>query len=249
MNRLLLATAVTVLGVLPASAASIAVTDFSKSAYEAKLGAMATAVTEDFEGFAEGNVADGWSASAVGAFSSLGGTGTGGTVTDGLDKGNFAGNDGRQLALRDGNVYGRRSTTSVLSGSKADDMFLDSNDTYGIRWEASLGGGLFKSLILTLTDATDMGGLMRISVSGTSYMLSGLGNGAQRIVEIAFGQGVTTASILFENIDARGNPKRNDGFSIDDIALSAVPLPAGAWLLLGGFGALAALRRRGKPAA
>jgi len=229
---------------LPAGAATITITDFSKSAHDALLGAMSAPVTEDFEGFAEGNVDDGWSASAVGSFSSVGGTGSGGTVTGSVASGNFAGNDGERLALRDGSVYGRRSTTRALSGDTGDDMFLDSNDTYGIAWQASLGGGLFDRLIVTLTDAADTGAMMRISVGSDSAMLSGLGNGAQKIVEIVFGGPVSTATILFENFHPNGSYMRNDGFSLDDIALSAVPLPAGAWFLLGGLGALAAMRRR-----
>ena len=242
MKRFLSAAIVAVLGAAGAQAASISVTDFSKPAYEGLTGSMGNSVVEDFEGFTEGNIENGWSDSAVGSFYSLGGEGSGGTVTDGTDKGNFIGNDGRKLALRDGNVYGRTSTTATLSGNG--EMFLDSNDTWGIGWQASLGGGMFDRLVLVLTDATDVGATMRILAGGHSVTLSGLGNGDKRIVEIAFGGGVSTANILFENLDANGNPRKNDGFSIDDIALSAVPLPAGAWLLLGGLGALAAMRRR-----
>lgn len=244
MTRFFCAVLVATFGAIAAQAATISVSTFSKSSYDALYAGLSNPVVEDFERFEEGNINDGWSDSRVGAFYSLGGTGSGGTVRDGTSKGNFSGNDGSKLALRDGNVYGRTSTTSVLSGDAGDDMFLDSNDTYGIRWEASLGGKMFDRLILTLTDATDVGATMHVIAGGHSLMLSDLGNGAKRIIDIAFGGGVSTASILFENSNGQGRLVRNDGFSIDDIALSAVPLPAGAWLLLGGFGALAALRRR-----
>ena len=249
MTRFFCAILAATLGATTAQAATISVSTFSKSSYEALYSGISTPVVEDFEGFEEGNINDGWSASAVGAFYSLGGTGTGNTVSDGTSKGNFAGNDGSKLALRDGNVYGRTSTTSALSGMAGDDMFLDSNDTFGVRWEASLGGKMFNRLILTLTDATDVGATMHVMAGGHSLMLSDLGNGAKKIIEIAFGGGVSTASILFENTNDKGQLVRNDGFSIDDIALSAVPLPAGVWFLLGGFGALAALRRRKQPVA
>ena len=66
----------------------------------------------------------------------------------------------------------------------------------------------------------------------------------RKIVEIALGSAVSTATILFENVDINGRPVRNDGFSLDDIALSAVPLPAGVWFLLAGVGTFAAIRRR-----
>lgn len=246
MKRILSAAILASVAATSAQAATIGVSDFSKPAYEALV--APGSVIENFEGFTEGNIDDGWSGSAVGAFYSLGGTGSGGTVTDGTGKGNFAGNDGTRLALRDGNVYGRTSTTAALSGNSGVDMFLDSNDTHGVRWEASLGGALFNRIVLTLTDAADTGATMRILAGGHSVSFAGLGDGAKRIVEIAFGGGVSTATILFENRDANGNFKTNDGFSIDDIALSAVPLPAGAWLMLGGFGALAALRRRKRAA-
>jgi hypothetical protein len=175
----------------------------------------------------------------VGTFSTLGGTGSGGTVTNA----DFA-NDGSQLAIRDGNVYGRRSTTSALTGDKADDMFLDSNDTYGISWMVSLGGSLFDSLVLTLTDATDVGAIMRITVGEETYTFSGLGNGAQQIVQIDFDEAIDTASIFFGNWNSQGGLRLNDGFSIDDIAVSEVPLPASALLLLGGLAGMASMRRK-----
>lgn len=47
--------------------------------------------------------------------------------------------------------------------------------------------------------------------------------------------------------DTSGSPS-TDGYDIDSISVSAVPLPAGGLLLLGGLGGLAALKRRKKAA-
>ncbi|MCG6885415.1 MAG: VPLPA-CTERM sorting domain-containing protein [Silicimonas sp.] len=213
---------------------SVSITDFSKASYDAAVGSMSTAIIQDFEGTTEMMVADGYSTN-VGSFSTLGGTGSGGTVNDPDD---FF-NDGTMLALRDGNVYGRTSTTSVLSGDSNDDMFLDSNDTLGIKWDVSLGGSMFDRLVLTLTDATDVGATMYIKVGDELLeTISSYVNAAKKLVEIDFGMMVSSATIFFEN------NRRNDGFSIDDIAVSQVPLPASALLLLGGIGGLAGLRRR-----
>lgn len=222
----------------PVFAASITVSDFNKGAYDAIVSGYGSAVVEDFEGYAEGNVANGF-ATSVGTFSTMGGTGTGGTVT-GAD---FA-NDGSLLAIRDGNVYGRRSTTSALSGDKADNQFLDSNDTYGIAWMVSLGGSMFDRLALTITDATDVGAYMHIVVGGDVYTFNGLGNGAQKIVEINFDSAITMASVFFGNTNGSGSVRLNDGFSLDDIAVSEVPLPASALLLLGGLAGLSRFRRK-----
>ncbi|MEL7026833.1 MAG: VPLPA-CTERM sorting domain-containing protein [Pseudomonadota bacterium] len=247
MNRFLCLSALATFVALPATAATIDITDFSKAAYDGKLGEMSVAIVEDFETFSEGNVADGWSASSVGSFSTTGGVGSGGTVMASVANGNFAGNDGSELALRDGNVYGRKSTTQALTGDKADDMFLDSNDTYGIEWVVDIGS-MFNRLMFTLMDATDVGAIMEISVGSETYSLSGLGDGDTKIVDITFDTAVSTATIFMHNTNGNGASKRNDGFSIDDIAVSAVPLPAGAWFLLGGLGALATLRRRKRAA-
>jgi hypothetical protein len=219
----------------PAFAATISVSTFSPAAYSAAV--SGTAVVENFESFSEGNVANGFS-TAVGTFSTLGGTGTGGTVTGA----GFA-NDGTKLAIRDGNVYGRTSTTAALSGNASDDMFLDSNDTWGIMWNVSLGGSMFNSLVFTLTDASDVGATLHILADGALRTISGLGDGAKRIVSVDFGYAISGATLILANYK-NGRLVANDGFSIDDAAVNAVPLPASALLLLGGLGGLAAMRRR-----
>jgi hypothetical protein len=223
----------------PASAATISVSTFDKSAYEAVVGTFDSVVTENFESFSEGNVVNGFS-TAVGNFSTLGGTGSGGTVTGA----GFA-NDGTLLAVRDGNVFGRVSTTAALTGDNADDKFLDSNDTYGIRWDIGLGGSMFNRIVFSLTDATDAGARMMLDLGGTMTVLSGLANGAQRLVDIDLGGSFSSATLFFTNYNSDLQTLRlNDGFSIDDISVSEVPLPASSLLLMAGLGGFAAMRRR-----
>ena len=219
--------------------ATIDISSFSKDAYTSAVSGFASAVVEDFETFPEGNVANGFS-TAVGSFSSLGGIGSGGSVTGA----GFA-NDGSLLAVRDGNVFGRTSTTAQITGNAADNRFLDSNDTYGIRWDVSLGGSMFDRILFSLTDAADSGARLVLSVAGASTVISGLANGSQRLIDIDLGGSFSSASVFLTSTNADLTTlRRNDGFSIDDIAVSAVPLPASSLLLLGAIGGFAAMARR-----
>ena len=79
MKTTLLAAGFAVLS-MPAVAASISVSDFNAGAYDAIVSGYADAVVEDFEGYTEGNVANGF-ATSVGYFSTLGGTGFTGSNT------------------------------------------------------------------------------------------------------------------------------------------------------------------------
>jgi hypothetical protein len=224
-----------------AQAASISVSSFSVGNYATQFGLLGPTVVEDFEGFVEGNVNG--LPTAVGTFTTLGGTGSGGTVTD-ADPGFPLGNDGTQLAIRDGNVFGRTSTTSILSGNASDDKFLDSNDTLGIKWLVDIGS-MFNRLIFTLTDAADTGATITISTAdATPVFFKSQGNGNRKLIVVDFGGAVSSAHITLANTDANGDPKLNDGFSIDDIAVSVVPLPAPALMLIGGLAGLAAFRRK-----
>ncbi len=222
----------------PALAATINVSTFSDTSYNAAVGSMGYVVSQDFETYGEGNVANGFTTN-VGSFSTLGGTGTGGTVTNaGFN------NDGSLLAIRDGNVYGRTSSTSDLTSNSDDDMFLDSNDTFGLIWNVSLGAGrMFDRIVFTVTDAAEFGGSLWVGTNGATTTFMNGANAVRNLIEISFDQNVSSATVVLSHFNGTGN-FTNDGFSIDDIAVSEVPLPASALLLLGGLGGLAAMRRR-----
>lgn len=193
----------------------------------------------------------------VGSFQTIGGTGSGGTVKD-PGNNTTPTNTGKQLALRDGTVYGRKNVVPT-PGS----WFLDSNDTHGMKWDVSLGGTLFNKLIFALTDATDVGAFLRIIVNGeveTVLNKNVYTNGTTKLVMVDFGEAVKSATIILGNyafasaptcvttarMNCTDKPFINDGFSIDGIQVSAVPLPAGILLLgtaLAGFGAMKRRRK------
>lgn len=250
--RLLAGAAALALSAGVAQAATITVSSFSVGAYNAAVGSTAGKVVEDFESYAVGNVGGGAQPAAafvskVGSFWTMGGVGSGGTVTDPNPD-----LDGSKLAIRTGSVYGRSSTTDVLAGlsdSATDgvkDRFLDSNDTFGIRWNVDIGS-MFNRIVFTLTDSTDVGAVMTIATAGAaSVTYSGLGNANRRLVVVDFGAGVKSAEITFFN-SFMNRPQKgflNDGFSIDDVSISPVPLPAPAFMLIAGLAGLAALRRK-----
>lgn len=211
------------LAALPAAATSISVETWSAGAWADATAGWASRTTESFEGFGPGEIA-GPLASAVGSFTTLGGHGTGASVTG----------TGHQLALRDGPNYGRMNTTA---GGKT---FLDSNDTLGLRWTVGLAGGaMFDRIVFSLSDVADQGATLDILAGGSLLTtLLGQANGAVNLVTIQFGSLVSAAEIRLSN------SRTNDGFAIDDATVGAVPLPAGGLLLLSGLGGLALARRR-----
>ncbi len=239
-----------------AGAATISVSIFDAATYNGSFGSGAN-IGEDFEalGASKGEGEVGVSlATAVGTFSTIGGVGSGGTVTQ------LSGNTGHFLALRDGNVFGRDNATPTGGA-----WFLDSNDTYGMIWDVALNGGLsFTKLQFVLSDASDVGAYLRITTGTDSRELrtgGKLPNGSDQLVEIDFGGAVTSAQVILGNYSSMGGTtyKRNDGFSIDGIQVRSVPgsggenpppvpLPASVVLLAAGLASLGAVARRRKAA-
>ncbi len=215
-----------------ASAASITVETFTPAAYAAYTGSANILGSEDFEGFAA--EVEGAVSTSVGDFMSLGPTGTGssvvGTVTE--------------VAVLDGSVvsgFGRVNTTQT-AGAK---NWLDSNDTLGIRWDATLASGeSFRQVAFSLSDAADQGAELSISTGGSTLeTFVGQGNGTVDWIVITFGSDVTSATIELANM-----VRLDDGFGIDDATIAAVPLPAGLLLLGTALGGLGVARRRRKSA-
>ena len=212
--------------------------------------------TEDFEGFDDlGQIGETATvtkngsevpvslSTAVGSFTTLGGKGSGSTA---VDVSNVKGDDskrGLNLSIRqdgDDPANGGRQNTSFTSS--ADDTYLDSNDTLGFEWVAGTAGSdAFDRLLFTLTDPSDVGKTLTISADGhseTHTILPRQPNGEIFNVLIGFSTGVSSATISLAKTGT------NDGFSIDNVTVGAVPLPAAAWLLLGVSGALVGAKRR-----
>jgi hypothetical protein len=214
-----------------AGAATISMETYSAPAYRAALASLGTVATEGFEDADIGELAPGSAlATAVGSFSTLGGVGTGKSVTG----------SGENLSVRQGTVFGRSNSTA--GGTR----FLDSNDTWGLSWAVATGSR-FDRLIFVLTDAADAGAIWTMTVGETVTSLSRLGNGNRRIVSVLFDDPVDSAELTFANT-RRGVFTTNDGFGIDDAAVNVapapVPLPAGVALLTGALGILGVCRRR-----
>jgi hypothetical protein len=221
---------------------------------------------EDSDKFTVGQIGADSTASlstAVGTFTTLNGKpinpaddadgfygSTAGSGTTAIDEFNARGsNKGQNLAIRQNddehNNGGRQNTSFTTAdgdGNIIDNTYLDSNDTRGFRWVAKTDDNdLFDRLLFTLTDPADQGKTLTISAGGfteTYTITPTKPNGEIFNVLIGFSTGVNNATISLAKSGT------NDGFSIDNVTVGAVPLPAAAWLLLGVSGALVGAKRR-----
>lgn len=207
-----------------ANATTITVETFSDSVFTDFTTNNPIAAYQDFEGFAlgEGNLL----ATNVGSFTDIDGNGSGSSVIGA----------GLELAVKDdtSKPFGRTNTT--VGGAN----WLDSNDNAGILWTAGLlDGSLFKQVAFSLSDAADTGAELTVSAGGSDLTtFIDQDNGVVDWIVITFGGPVSAATIALTNNEV------NDGFGIDDVVIAAVPLPAGAALMLTGLGGLAIARRR-----
>ena len=217
-----------------ATAATIEVelynTDPLNTSTDTYIDALDNPVTQDFENIegVNGNTQLGGILNTnVGSFETLGGTGTGGSAVG----------DGTELSVKNSNGFGRQNTTT------GGEYWLDSNDTFGIRWIASLANNTkFTQLAFSLSDAVDQGATLTVAAAGdfitADLDLSDQNNGTLQWVVVSFENAVEMATISLTN------SKLNDGFGIDDTTIAAVPLPAGILLLGTALGGLGVVRRR-----
>jgi hypothetical protein len=212
----------------------------ARSAYATEAAKFTAFAVEDFEDRVTEPVPlgqiSGTLNTRVGGFTTVSGTGSGTSAIG----------DGTNLAVRqdsETNDGGRFNTT--LGGSR----YLDSNDTNGIRWSipgsVPDGLGLFDRILFTLVDVADQGRILTInaldadgSAYNTTRTIMSQGPSTINTVLISFTAPVSIATILLAKNGT------NDGFSIDDARVGAIPLPAAAWLLLAASGGLIAAKRR-----
>lgn len=221
------------------NAAGIAAAKADQAAF---LGGNILKASEGFEGFAAspagnsggaaGNPTTNPVVTGVGTFRSLAPNACGGSCVT----------PSEHLQVRSGNVWGRYNTTA--GGAN----WLDSNDNSGMEWEIAPAAGIgsFDRISFLLTDVDDVGKVsFNISTRGDVASATGTilnakpGNGALSLVTMVFDH---TVSDLFIGL----NIDKQDGFGIDDVQISAVPLPAAGFLLLGGLAGLGAVSRRRK---
>lgn len=226
------------------NAAGIAAAKADQAAF---LGTNMLKASEDFEGFKGSPARDNGKAAShpttnpvvtgVGTFRSVGPNACGASCVD----------SSALLQVRAGNVgsssvFGRYNTTA--GGMN----YLDSNDNSGMEWEIPAGAGIgrFDRISFLLTDVDDVGKItFNISTRGDAASATGTildarpANGKLSLVTMIFDEAV---SDLFVGL----NIDKGDGFGIDDVQISAVPLPAAGFLLLGGLAGLGAVSRRRK---
>lgn len=217
-----------------AGAATISISTFEISDFDTR---SAGGVVEDFESYAGGT----WNnatVTRVGTFASIGGTGSGSTC------GTLGAAPCTSLAIQDSSAVGAingQGNLVPLAGTKA----LNSNDTLGLIWNVfTTPGSLFSGVVFGLRDAADIRGTtFRVTTNdGSTATLTAQSNNNTKLVAIDFGGRVSGATIEMTTA-------QNDAFTIDGATISPVPIPAAGFLLVGGLGALGALRARKQKAA
>jgi hypothetical protein len=145
--------------------------------------------------------------------------------------------------------FGRYNT----SDGAGDANFLDSNDNVGIYWAVPGTATIapFDRISFLATDIDDVGTVaFRITASGSQITTDMLtfpapkrsgGNGMIDLFTFVFSAPVTALNV---EMLVGGN----DGFGLDSFKISAVPLPAAGFLLLGGLGGLGFVSRHRKVA-
>lgn len=229
--------------VTPPPGGSVVVEDFENLNLPRRIFEDGAGLRAGATGQRYGEIADVLRTGTVGSFTTIDGTGNGsGSTCRSLSLGN---NTCDNIALQfnpRGNLNGQGNVIPGPGGLFA----INSNDTLGITWEARLGGGqTFNRIVFALRDAAEFTTLT-IASRNASEVFSGFGNNQRRLFVIDLAQNVRRATITLEH------GRLNDGFTLDGAALvssgamSPVPLPAGAWLILGGLGALLVARRQRK---
>jgi hypothetical protein len=192
--------------------------------------------SEDFEGSFDARAKS--YSTAVGTFEIADGVSTvAGNLGLGIVAGSPIGRDGRL------------NTVPVGNGS-----YLDSFDATLVTWHLALPSDA-TGLGFWLTDLDDAGGNTTMTlfsdfyaggqetfdlfVPGTSTdLIAGNGNGKDIFVALTLGTADLTKIVIESN-------NNSDGWGIDGVsAVAPVPLPAAAWMLIAGIGALFGLGRR-----
>jgi hypothetical protein len=161
--------------------------------------------------------------SLVGTFSSLGGIGSGTTCTSNNTAAGSPGPNCTTLARTQGSKNGQGN---LVPDNGA--WSLNSNDTYGIQWDAVLADNVaFTDLVFGIQDPNDQGARVVVDVDGKEQekLLNKESNADPFLVHVSFSEAVTSAVIKIFDEDTV-----NDAISLDGASINAVPLPAAAWL-------------------